>query len=186
MSCPITSKGTRTAESLRFYRYQWPHRWRSSWPRWCLISGFRRCQILQWKTRRRYSTSNSWSSSKSRVCSNFRQWPDRQWHRCLCVISQTLLSVVELPRKRGRKTAVEVLEHQYLVKSLAQGPVNNHEQHHLAYGYCNATSLENLCSALVCLMMKDPALMEATKGRNGSTPALVVDTLEVLDWCFPP
>ena len=44
-----------------------------------------------------------------------------------------IVSVVESPHKRGQKTADEVLEHQYLVKALAQGLVNNCEQIHLAW-----------------------------------------------------
>ena len=97
-----------------------------------------------------------------------------------------IASVVEPPRKRGQKIAGEVLEHQHLVKALAQGLVNDREQLHSAYGCCNATSSEHLCSTLVRLMKKDPALMEAIRGRNRSNPALVANALEALDRIVPP
>ena len=71
------------------------------------------------------------------------------------------------------------------MKALAQGLVNDREQLHLAYGYCNATSSESLCSALVRLMKKGPALIEVTKGRNQPNPALVADALEALDQLVP-
>ena len=77
-----------------------------------------------------------------------------------------IASVVEPLHKRGQKTAGEVLEHQHLVKALVQGLVNDREQLRSAYEYCNATSSESLCSALVLLMKKDYALMEAITGRN--------------------
>ena len=97
-----------------------------------------------------------------------------------------IVSVVEPPRKRGLKTADEVLDHQHLAKALAQGLVNDREQLRSTYGYCNATSSESLCSALVRLMKKDYALMEVMKGINQSNPALVANTLETLDWLVPP
>ena len=78
----------------------------------------------------------------------------------------SIVSVVEPPRKRSQTTAGEVLKNQHLGKALVQGLTNNHKQLCSAYGYCNTMLSENLCSALVRLMEKNPALMEVTKGAR--------------------
>ena len=97
-----------------------------------------------------------------------------------------IVQVVEPSRKRSQKTAGEVLKNQHLGKALAQGLANNHEQLCSAYGYYNTMLSENLCSALVRLMKKDPALMEVMKGRNRSNPVLVANALDLLDRLVPP
>jgi hypothetical protein len=97
-----------------------------------------------------------------------------------------IVSVVEPPRKRSQTTAGGVLKNQHLGKALAQGLANNHGQLRSADGYCNTMLSENLCSALVRLTKKNPALMEVTKGRNQSNPALVANATDVLDRLVPP
>ena len=75
---------------------------------------------------------------------------------------QTIAS--NLAQRDGRKKNSDELEHQHLVKALAQGLINDRDQHRSTYGYYNATFSQNLCSSLVRIMKNDPALANVMRG----------------------
>ena len=89
-------------------------------------------------------------------------------------------------KKSGRKSASKELEHQHLVKALAQGLINDREQGRSAYSYCKDNCSENMRSSLERIMRKDAALEAILIARNRSDPACAAAALEALDRLIPP
>ena len=94
--------------------------------------------------------------------------------------------VVEPLHKRGQKTAGKVLEHQHLVKILAQGLVNNCKQFCLAHRYRTTEFFGESVQRSGTPAEKGSSCDGGDEGKHGSNPVLAVDALMALNRLIPP